>query len=440
MRIIKRIGSGGFGNVDLVEDADGNHFAQKTFSLNQPNSFPAELVPNVISRFVREARVQAAISHRNVMPVLEHYLDNDPPSFLMPVADSSLDKDMRENRQLNGAFIRAVMDILAGLEELHANGITHRDLKPQNVLRMGNGDEAVYVISDFGLMSISDTQLTVLTQTGMRMGSDYYTAPEIVADLRLATPASDIYSLGCILHDFVGVNQRIPCHEIKNDGGVFADIIRCCTRNDPTRRFSSISALRDAVSDASRDHIVVAEPKIAEYISAMGEDQPLSYDVWLDIVCKIEDDSQSADIRELLSSVTLEKINELVGEHHLLAIRFANIYAEWIKTSSFSFEFCDTVANRAAALLVVQDHTARVEILIALLTLGTSHNRWYVEKIFWNNCSHLMDEISAKRLALEIRVMGKSVCRMIDHLEWSISVNRNAFHPVISDAIRQVCS
>lgn len=188
MQVIKRIGSGGFGNVDLIQDPAGNQFARKTFSVNQPGNFGPALVENVKKRFIREADVQAALAHRNIMPVVQKELALDPPSFIMPLAASSLDRDMSVDRTLGGQAIHALMDILAGLEELHSYGITHRDLKPQNVLRLSSNDGDRYVISDFGLMSIKDTQLSVLTQTGMRMGSDYYTAPEIVADLRMASP------------------------------------------------------------------------------------------------------------------------------------------------------------------------------------------------------------------------------------------------------------
>lgn len=86
------------------------------------------------------------------------------------------------------------MDILAGLETIHNLSIYHRDLKPSNILRFGEN----YAISDFGLVSLDKSQISVLTQTGMRMGSDKYTAPEITNELKYASRASDIYSAGCI--------------------------------------------------------------------------------------------------------------------------------------------------------------------------------------------------------------------------------------------------
>jgi serine/threonine protein kinase len=326
MIIIKQIGRGGFGNVDLVQDKNGKQFARKTFSVNQPGHFPPELVENVKKRFIREANVQAALSHNNIMPIYETELVLEPPSFIMPVAISSLDDDIRLDKSLNGYAISAVMDILAGLEELHHMGITHRDLKPQNVLRLPSQNGHRYVISDFGLMSIKDTQLSVLTQTGMRMGSDYYTAPEIVADLRMASPRSDIYSVGCILHDLFKTVDRIPCNEI-HDTGHYADIILCCTRRDPNRRFQSVSDLRDAILSVGQVGLTTSEPQANDFISLLLSTDVIDPLNWERIVDKIERLYPSNDATALLSQISLNRISEVVTSAPVIASRLGIIYS-----------------------------------------------------------------------------------------------------------------
>src|SRR6188474_1721941 len=126
LKVIDFIDKGGFGNVEIVEDEHGRRFARKTFSRNQPLS--EELVKNVLKRFDKEVRIQGSISHPNIVPILQHDLSVNPPYYLMPIADSSLEKDLRADRTLGGTFISALSDIVAGLEEIHSMQIYHRDL------------------------------------------------------------------------------------------------------------------------------------------------------------------------------------------------------------------------------------------------------------------------------------------------------------------------
>ena len=76
---------------------------------------------------------------------------------------------------------------------------------------------------------------------------------------------------------------------------------------------------------------------------------------------------------------------------------------------------------------------------MAMLELGTSHNRWYVERKFFQLCDHSMDEQLARRLAVEFRAAGDETCRPIRHLERSISVDRSGLHPVLQLALRDTC-
>ncbi len=435
MQFVRHIGRGGFGNVDEVQDTFGRSFARKTFSLNQPGHFPDDLVINVKKRFIREADVQAEVNHPNIMPVVQRSLFSEPPSFLMPLASSSLDKEIAANRNLSGNGVSAIMDILAGLEELHSIGITHRDLKPANVLKLDNR----YVISDFGLMSIKDTQLSVLTQTGMRMGSDFYTAPEIVADLRRASAQSDIFSVGCILHDMYGTSNRVPCNEV-NDTGHFAEVILGCTRRDPGRRFRSVTQLRDAIiAHGPSASGTAVEPQVNDYIVLLSSTDPIDSTMWERIVDKIEQLGLSDDAKALLGKFSLSRIEELMTTSPQSAARFGSAYSAWVKDGVFNFDECDGIANRLEALLAVNDISCHSEILLALLLMGTSHNRWYVQRKFASRCGVSLSENLAKRIAMEMRILGNRACSAISHLEASINVSRLNLHPNLVATLNSIC-
>ena len=98
LQTIRTLGSGGFGVVDLVEADDGSTFARKTFSVAYPLS--AHVIDNVQKRFVREAKTQSGIRHRNIVPVLHTALSASPPFYLMPPAICSLQDDLDLDRSL----------------------------------------------------------------------------------------------------------------------------------------------------------------------------------------------------------------------------------------------------------------------------------------------------------------------------------------------------
>ncbi|WP_417622937.1 serine/threonine protein kinase [Parasphingorhabdus sp.] len=434
----ENLGSGGFGTVDLVVDENGNEFARKTFSINQPMA--PELVPNVRKRFVREARYQSGVNHRNIVPIVDHNLEGDAPFYLMPVALSTLEKDLAEDPQLNGGFRLALADIISGLEELHSLDMYHRDLKPQNVLRFldANGDRVYYAISDFGFVSMNDSSLSKLTVTGMAKGTDYYTAPEITKDLREASAQSDIFSLGCILHDMVGIDPRVPCNEIREEGD-FGALLLNCTRAKPNRRFKSVGAVRDVLVSIDPEAGAIENDQAVSLAELLDSGEDLTKSQITQAANFLEDNLDKADGIVLLRKISMNHIEQFQAENLSACKRIGLLYAEWVTEGTFDFDFCDVLVNRLNAFMADDSLELRAECLMAMLKMGTSHNRWYVERTFYGKCKENMEDGLAKRLAVEFRARGKAVCAMIQHLELSISADRSLFHPLIAKAIDETC-
>jgi len=436
---IEEIGPGGFGIVDKVKDEKGNIYARKTFMINN-STFPRKLENNARDRFKREAKYQRSITHSNIVPVLFEDLDSMPPYYVMPLAVCSLQTDIEKDRSLGGRFLECLMDIIAGLEELHSMKIYHRDLKPANVLKFKkNDDEEYYAIGDFGLIAIGQTQISSLTQTGMRMGSDFYTAPEIVADLKKASIQSDIFSLGCILHDFVGTRNRIPCYEI-TEQGPFSAIMLGCTRKNPSRRFKNVAAVRDALLTLGDINFNIQTEEETVFSEILAKDIPPDESEWNRIIDFVDDKFGSADAISILWKIRIGHIESLTENFPDMASRLGIVYARWIRDYSFRFSECDALAARLELFVQKCDIRAQAEGLMAMLYMGTRHNRWYVERKFVTLIGKDIAPDLAKCLSVEIRVDDNIACAAFSHLKRSISYEISDAHPVIFEAIKSICT
>lgn len=216
-QIQNTLGRGAFGRVDRATNELGVDFALKFFD-------PSPAVVNAIEqglvsaeelrrRFFSEATYQGRINHPNVVKVFGSNLEDSPPFFIMELAEASLANDMASDHTLGGSPQQALFDILAGLEGIHSQGIYHRDLKPQNILRIRNADGSHrYALSDFGLIKVTSSDATTLTATGVQGGTERYAAPELISNFKRATARSDIFSFGVILFDiFAGpINSEPP--------------------------------------------------------------------------------------------------------------------------------------------------------------------------------------------------------------------------------------
>jgi len=431
-KVVADKGQGGFGIVQVIENSKAKQFALKTFHIH-PSMSAIEAIAK--KRFIKEAKYQQLIDHPNIVPVIEIEA-SDPPSFIMPLAESSMYDEMVSGVLDSSNFSKCLYDIMAGLEEIHSLGIYHRDLKPANVLKF---KKTGYAIGDFGLMSLNQTGVTTLTQTGMAKNSDMYTAPEITQDLKFASIQSDIFSLGCILHDFVGQSKRIPCNEI-SETSEYGDILLGATRMDPLRRFSTVAAFREALISISSVTPVTKTQAAEKVLNSLQKDiadfneQDISR--LADFLSSSINPSEKGVI---LEQISLDQIGEIInGKKHAAFI--GKVYCRYVRSSNFNFDFCDTLANRIVAFMAQGNLDIIAEGIFALLYMGTGHNRWYVERKAVRYLTGEIEERLLKRLCMEIRVDGKKFCSAINHLFVSITYSVDMLNPEIKRTIKEVCS
>jgi serine/threonine-protein kinase len=145
-------------------------------------------------RFEREARIATGAASRHLVPIL----DVGDGFFVMPLYEQG---SLAESISRDGALplpdvVRVAAELAQALDALHALDIVHRDVKPSNVMLSGDGA----MLADFGLARGAGA--TQLTRDGQLVGSAHYLAPELIEG-RPATPASDVYALGCLLYECV---------------------------------------------------------------------------------------------------------------------------------------------------------------------------------------------------------------------------------------------
>jgi serine/threonine-protein kinase len=154
------------------------------------------------TRFLREAQLASKISHPNIVAVNDVGNEDGHAFIVMEFLDG---EDLAGRVDRGGPMpVEELVDVMipvcSAVGEAHRSGITHRDLKPQNIF-LARGPRGVEPkVLDFGISKGNDTKPGALTGTGM-IGTPFYFAPEQILDARSAGPASDQYALGVILYE-----------------------------------------------------------------------------------------------------------------------------------------------------------------------------------------------------------------------------------------------
>ncbi|NRQ34877.1 protein kinase [Nonomuraea sp. NN258] len=193
--LIAPLGRGTMGTVWRARDrALGREVAVK--EIRQDPGLTEEQRTELRERMVREGRIAARINHPSVASIHDVLIHDNSPWIIMELIEArSLEQVIDEEGPLPPRLVAEIgVDLLGALREAHAQGITHRDVKPGNVLITENGR---VVLTDFGIAKAEGDSR--LTRTGMVIGSPGYTAPERARG-EYTGPESDIWSLGATLY------------------------------------------------------------------------------------------------------------------------------------------------------------------------------------------------------------------------------------------------
>lgn len=200
-RIEALLGQGGMGAVFRAMNVDlGRPVAIKVLRSHLAHD------PDTVARFRQEARAAAAIGHPSIIDVLDLGRTADGAEFIVMEylrGESLGAKLAREGRLSVPATLAITRGILDALEAAHACGITHRDLKPDNIFLAAPPVSLVKVL-DFGISKLATGQEEgIQTATGALMGTPAYMAPEQAQGQKSVGPPADLYALGVILYEML---------------------------------------------------------------------------------------------------------------------------------------------------------------------------------------------------------------------------------------------
>ncbi len=219
-----------------------------------------------MGRFRREAQAAGRLIHPNIVTIYEYGEENDTAFIAMEYVEG---RGLKEILSAQPGFALAeVADILnqllTGLQYAHANGIVHRDIKPDNLIFSPDG---TLKIMDFGIARLESSSLTM---AGSVMGTPSYMAPELFSGEKI-DQRSDLFSAGIILYQlltgrkpFSGSSMTTIMHQVVNimptkpsqlDSRLPAPLdrlVQTSLAKNPANRFQNgadfLSALQDAFS------------------------------------------------------------------------------------------------------------------------------------------------------------------------------------------------
>jgi tetratricopeptide (TPR) repeat protein/tRNA A-37 threonylcarbamoyl transferase component Bud32 len=244
--ILRFIAKGGMGEVYEAEDSflQGVHVALKTI-LPQIADDPA-----LRQRFEREVLLAREVSHPNLCPIYDIFHCEQPPDFLFLtmklLAGETLASRLRRTTSLSIAEGLAILkQMAAGVAAIHAAGIIHRDIKPNNIMLDGIGPEVRLCITDFGLARAHEAEPSLLGK-GLVAGTPDYIAPELYQG-QPPSQATDLFALGVVLHEvFTGQkpvrapdsSSVIVSPRLSNSGvpSLCVHLIQGCLNPDPKQR------------------------------------------------------------------------------------------------------------------------------------------------------------------------------------------------------------
>lgn len=334
--------TGGMGRVLHVYDSYSN--SKEKFALK----YCKEVDEEYIRRFRREVRLLEQFSgNTKVVEVFHSNTDHEPPYFVMkfyPYGDlmnyvDTLKNDFEEQEKIFNLMI----DCIA---ELHAKGIFHRDIKPQNFLISEYG----LVVSDFGL-GMEKNSSSRFTNSSVSWGTQSYIPPEFEnGGFKYANEAGDIFMLGKSFYALI--TNKNPTYLRDNEfHPILFNVIERACQIDPNRRYSTLSELKQALQMAFNvilgrgGYLGEVSRLIASVNDGLENERKYKLPEVIEFIEKLQLVDQEDQIRICLelkrSVISVLTQNELAS--HLSD--FLKVYERMVDSEQYGWDFAETIAS-----------------------------------------------------------------------------------------------
>lgn len=229
--------------------------------------------PQLVDRFLREARAASTLGHAHVVDMLDMGVDENQVVYLvMELVEGETLFDKLKDGPLSAARAsELLLPVMDALGQAHALGIVHRDIKPDNIVigDRGDGVERAILI-DFGIAKVATATWLRATQAGYVLGTPYYMSPEQCQGGDLVGPRADVWSMGVLAFEClsghlpfnapsitgvmaaIATGKRLPLRTLVPDvPSAWADAVERALSLDPLDRFPDLAEMAAAIRASS---------------------------------------------------------------------------------------------------------------------------------------------------------------------------------------------
>lgn len=230
-----------------------------------------------VQRFINESKAVLMLSHPNIVKIFDVSVKGEYKYIVMEYIDGITLKSYMQRKGALSAkeTISYSIQILRALEHAHLGGVVHRDIKPQNIMLLRNGQIKV---TDFGIAKLPDAK--TLTATDKAIGTVYYISPEQAAGEKGIDRRTDLYSVGVLMYEMItgrlpfdgenpvsialkqiNENAKAPTELIPTIPRGLEQIIQFAMEKDKDKRFQTATQMIDLLEKVRENPGVVFRQK-----------------------------------------------------------------------------------------------------------------------------------------------------------------------------------